>query len=212
MIKYLIILFSFFASFASAQGYKVGDLIIVNESVWSPSVIKLTDSVTTHRFQRNKPGGYYVAYFLFEADTTKEYQIEVKRKEIKQAVEIDIAPSSGIVFTGSWFHASVQKHFANTISFSNTVNSTASLTFTGSRIELYAEKLKTHGILQILIDNIIQATVDTYSSDLTKQYKQVVFAKNVTPGQHKITARVTGTKNAASSNTYVVLDYFKVTK
>lgn len=57
-------------------------------------------------------------------------------------------------FVGNWVRTSTNPGwYLNTIAFSNTVGSTASYTFTGTKIELWAERLATHGIGTITTDN-----------------------------------------------------------
>jgi bacillopeptidase F len=63
------------------------------------------------------------------------------------------------------------------------------------------------GIATVTIDGVNKGNVDLYSATpqaFTKAYT------GLSTGTHTITIKVTGTKNAASSNTWVAVDGFKV--
>lgn len=108
----------------------------------------------------------------------------------------------------AWIHANVQGHFSNTISFSNEVGATLETKFSGQTIQWIAEKKSTHGIAEVYIDNVLQTKVDLYSP--TEQKGVFLFSKSgLSPGIHTIKIRVTGTKRAESTGTYIVHDRFK---
>lgn len=99
----------------------------------------------------------------------------------------------------------------NDISYSNVTGATITMQFWGFRIDWISEKYVSHGIIGVSIDGGAETLVDQYLSAASPLTQQVLFASPIlTQGLHTIRLRVTGTKNAASSNTYVVHDYFKV--
>jgi uncharacterized protein YjdB len=115
-------------------------------------------------------------------------------------------------FVGSgWTHSTntADPYFNKTVSFSNAANNSATVTFSGNKIELYAAKASHHGVVAISIDNGPETLVDQYSAsrqDLVLAYGSAVLSQ----GTHTIRMRVTGSKNAAATGSYVILDYLKV--
>lgn len=109
--------------------------------------------------------------------------------------------------------------YENTLDYTGTTNSTAEITFNGTRIQLYTEKLNTHGIFEVSLDGVVVDTVDLYSA--TQQLQALVFDTNdaddpdneegpLTQEVHTLTLRCTGTKNASSSAFYMLVDYVKI--
>ena len=96
----------------------------------------------------------------------------------------------------------------NTASFSNTTSNTVTLQFAGNKVELYTAKASHHGIAAVSIDGGPETLVDLYSA--TRQNYVSVYNSSLVDGTHTIKIRVTGTKNSASTGTYVILDFIKV--
>lgn len=112
-------------------------------------------------------------------------------------------------FTGAgWVHATgldTNQYHAGTVSYSNQAGNTASYTMNGTRVELYGALQNNLGIMGVRIDGGPEQLVDLYSS--TARYGVRVFSRGgLTPGNHTITLRATGTKNAASSGTFASFD------
>ena len=88
------------------------------------------------------------------------------------------------------------------------------LTFTktfGGKLELIYVKSVDCGIMQVKIDGVSVATIDTYSST-SNQFKQVItLSEYLDYGSHTIEIINTGTKNASSSNTRVWFNALKIT-
>lgn len=96
-----------------------------------------------------------------------------------------------------------------TVSFSNQPNNTATVNFTGTKVELYSAKAAHHGIVAVSIDNGPETMVDLYSA--SRQDFALVYGSAVlSHGNHTIKMRVTGNKNSAATGTYVIIDYIKV--
>lgn len=132
------------------------------------------------------------------------------------AIEVDNAVrGTGINqfnFSGTgWVHgvSSGDPYFNQTLSYSNVANNSATVTFTGTTVELYTAKAAHHGIVAVSIDNGPETNVDLYSA--SRQSFVLVFASSTLPhGQHTLRMRVTGSKNAAATGAYVILDYLKI--
>lgn len=115
-------------------------------------------------------------------------------------------------FVGTgWGHgtSSSDPYLNNTVSFSNAANNTATVTFTGNKVELYTAKAAHHGIVAVSIDNGPETNVDLYAA-ARQNFVLVYGSATLTQGTHTIKMRVTGTKNSAATGTYTVLDYVKV--
>ncbi|WP_328472824.1 glycoside hydrolase family 2 protein [Streptomyces sp. NBC_00448] len=130
-----------------------------------------------------------------------------------EPVLIDDA-SSQVVYTGAWTHAGTDSGYTSgdlfgTESFSNTAGDTATLAFTGTGVALYSALADNLGIVKVSVDGAAKATVDLYGSGKTPG--QLVFRSDpLTRGSHTLTVECTGTKNAASSGTYALVDAFRV--
>lgn len=115
-------------------------------------------------------------------------------------------------FIGSgWTHgvSTGDPYFNKTLSFSNVANNSATVSFSGNKVELYSAKASHHGIVAVSIDNGPETMVDLYSS--TRQNFVLVYGSAVlSQGTHTIKMRVTGKKNSAATGAYTILDYMKV--
>ena len=80
---------------------------------------------------------------------------------------------------------------------------------TGTGIKWIAATAPLFGKAEVYIDNVLQTTVDLYSS--SPKIKQVVYEKTgMTNGGHTIRIEVTGTKNTSAKNYFIDLDAFEV--
>jgi hypothetical protein len=94
-------------------------------------------------------------------------------------------------------------------SASTAAGSRKTFTFTGTNAVVYGVRGRTGGYAEIYLDGRKQTTASFYSA--TTQWKYPVYTKTgLTNTKHTLEVRVTGTKPAASSGTWVYLDAFKV--
>ncbi len=83
---------------------------------------------------------------------------------------------------------------------------TTTFTFSGQQAVVMGVKDRDQGRATYSVDGGAQVTVDHYRS--TRNPQAVLFSTGRLPqGTHTVTIRATGTKNAASTNTTVALDY-----
>lgn len=103
-------------------------------------------------------------------------------------------------------------HLNSTITWSCTVGSTFTFTFTGKSVTWFAEKYLTHGVAGVKFDNeTTEAKIDLYNP--TKLTQQAIFTKTwPTVGNHTVTVRVTGERNAAATAACLVSDKFRIIK
>ncbi len=108
---------------------------------------------------------------------------------------------TSIVYTGIWTADASSK-------FSATTGDTADIYFTGTQIVITFDTGPAKGIAQLLVDGVVDTTVDTY----TVGASTVTYTKAaLTAGNHKVTVRVNGTRNGGSTGFTINLDQFVIT-
>ncbi|MFF7994269.1 right-handed parallel beta-helix repeat-containing protein [Kitasatospora xanthocidica] len=110
----------------------------------------------------------------------------------------DNAP--GITYTGSWSVSSNRPFgdYGNDVHYTLTNGDSVSFTFTGTGVDYVTEKNSDQGLVDVYLDDALQATADT--SNPTRLAQQTVYsARNLTAGSH--TLRV-----VKKSGTYMLLD------
>ena len=117
--------------------------------------------------------------------------------------------SASITYTGTWLQYADAGDWAGTELYNNTAGASAEYTFTGTSIAWISVKNNNMGIADVYIDNVLaQQDIDCYSSS-GKIYQQTLFSRSsLTNAIHTIRVVVKGTRNASSSNTYIVIDAF----
>lgn len=139
------------------------------------------------------------------------------------AVMVTVSNSSGgtttriednnpaVAYTGTWVVASDPSLSGGSAHESNTANSTATLTFTGTGVTWISYRCTcTSGISEVSVDGGTPTQVDTYAA--TTQPQAPVFSvSNLMKGTHTLTITVTGTYDHNGSTAYVVVDAFDVT-
>jgi hypothetical protein len=117
---------------------------------------------------------------------------------------------ASVTYTGSWVHGNVNRAWSSgSASESLTPGSQANFTFTGTSVRWIGLRQYTTGIARVYVDGIFVTDVDTYAP--TSGPQDTLFASApLAAGSHTLTIEVTGRKNAASVNTWVVVDAFDV--
>ncbi|WP_405862743.1 hypothetical protein OG361_34530 [Streptomyces sp. NBC_00090] len=114
------------------------------------------------------------------------------------------------VYTGAWTHADPSAGYTagdlfGTESFTNVTGAKAEFSFTGTQVGFYSAKAENLGIVAISVDGGPATEADLYAP--AEQFQQRVFERTgLTGGEHTVTVRVTGRKNAASVDAYLSLD------
>jgi hypothetical protein len=111
---------------------------------------------------------------------------------------------SAILYTGSWSLNSNRGFgdYNNDVHFTQTNNDNFQFTFTGTGVELLTEKDSSQGNVDIYLDNVFKATVNTFNA--SRLSNQVIY---------KITGLSNGThtlKAVKQSGTYMLLDSLRV--
>ena len=120
---------------------------------------------------------------------------------------------AALQYSGTWTHASGQPwtagDYRDTETFSNTSGDSVSIPFHGTAVRWISSLDGNHGIAAVSVDGQQVATVDTYGSP--KQYQYVAYSvDNLTDADHTLTIGVTGQKNPASADRFVVVDAIDV--
>jgi galactosylceramidase len=108
-------------------------------------------------------------------------------------------------YSGTWSSGSQNGAFNNDNSWSSVTNAFYQVRFKGTQARLYLPKANNHGIAAVSIDGGAETLVDLYAA--TRQEQSLVYTSAVlSPGEHIIKVRVTGTKNASSSGASIIAD------
>ena len=113
--------------------------------------------------------------------------------------------AASITYSGTWQTWSGNPGYQKTEHYSETTGSTATFTFTGDKVWYYGAKRNDLGIADILIDGQPVATVDCYSAN-EEYFVSLYESPQLTWGQHELTVRVSGEKNAASKGPEIIVD------
>jgi hypothetical protein len=112
-------------------------------------------------------------------------------------------------YTAGWVQGDTSRAWsAGAAALATTAGEGATFTFTGTSVSWIGFRGPMTGIARVALDGVA-TEVDTFSS--TEEVQAVLFtATDLAVGSHTLTIEVTGLKNAASANTFIVVDAFDV--
>lgn len=180
------------------------------ETLVSTSASSRQGGVLLYSSQDLTPGKHVVKVRVVDAKNHSFSRFEYK--PIQNSIYVDptiIAENATgtyeeqINYTGSWT-ASTGEHF------SNQANATYEAKFTGMQVRIEGAKDPGHGIMAVSIDGGPETLVDCYSQ--SRRNLPLYTSPILTEGQHTIKVRVTGTKNSASTNTFINIERIKFIK
>jgi hypothetical protein len=117
--------------------------------------------------------------------------------------------SAEISYSAGWTQQNNANAYGGALKFATVSTATATFTFTGKSVAWVAPRASNRGMAQVFVDGALETTVDLFSSTL--QPRRTVFIKSFSStALHTIQIRVTGTKNALSSDFRVDVDAFAV--
>jgi hypothetical protein len=155
------------------------------------------------------------AYFMFHGSSEynkilwfDEYdKIDLGKATMTRRIE-QTAPS--ITYTPGWGQDGSSRPWSGgSAAYSTTVGTQATFTFTGTSVSWIGARGPQTGIARVLLDGVLVAEIDTYST--AEEIQANVFSRTgLAAGYHALTIEVTGLKNAASTDTYIVVDAFDV--
>jgi hypothetical protein len=110
-------------------------------------------------------------------------------------------------YDGSWQHCSGcgADLFNGTNSWDDVTNDSVTVAFNGTQLRFFGVKDPGHGIGAVSIDGGAETAIDFFAA--TRAGNQLMFTSpTLAAGNHSFKLRVTGTKNAASTDVFVVPD------
>ncbi|MFP2909738.1 Ig-like domain-containing protein [Pyxidicoccus sp. 3LFB2] len=114
-------------------------------------------------------------------------------------------------YAGTWESGTGTGKFQADDHFSSTTSSSFAVLFDGTQVKLYGSAASHHGIASVSIDNGAAVDVDFYSA--TRQDQKLLWTSpTLAAGNHTLTVRVSGRKNAASTGFTINADRVDVTK
>jgi hypothetical protein len=116
---------------------------------------------------------------------------------------------SHISYSGTWSQATQTGDYQGTHTWSNTVGSAVSLTFTGTQVTYVYPLYSSRGYAEVSIDgSVVTPQLDAYASTWVMQ--KLATYSGLANATHTITVSVLGTHDSQSSGSIVALDAFIV--
>jgi hypothetical protein len=114
-----------------------------------------------------------------------------------------------VSYTGTWLHGTDTRATGGTYAEAQLAGAVATLSFTGTEVRWLGYFNNNNGIARVSVDGTVVGEVDTYSASpaLGVMFTAVGLSRRA----HTLTIEVTGTKNQASTDTWVIIDAFDVT-
>jgi hypothetical protein len=195
------------------RGYLFERNILVggNESLYPPNNFFPT-SIADVGFVDPPNGNYRLAStspYKSGGTDGKDIGADIDAIEAAMATRFeDTSPSA--TYTAGWIQDSTSRAWSgSTAAISATAGVRATFAFTGTSVSWVGFRGPQTGIARVFLDGAFVAEVDTFST--TEEVRNVVFkATGLADAGHALTLEVTGLKNAASTNVFIVVDAFDV--
>lgn len=160
------------------------------------------DDLGNTYFNFHGPDGYSKIWWFDEYDG-----INLGKAAMKTRAE-ETAPS--IAYAGPWAHGGSDRPWSGgSAAHSTAAGAQATFSFTGTSVGWIGARGPQTGIARVFLDGALVAEVDTYKN--TEEIQAKLFSRtDLAPGNHTLTIEATGLKNAASTDSYVVVDAFEV--
>ncbi len=165
-------------------------------------LLSKNDDLGNAYFMFHGPNGYSKIWWFDEYD-----KLDLGKATMRTRID-QTAPS--ITYTAGWVQDGSSRPWSGgTAAYATTAGTQATFTFTGTSVSWIGVRGPQTGIARVWLDGVLVAEVDTYKT--TEEIQANVFsATGLAAGNHTLTIEVTGLKNAASTNTYIVVDGFEV--
>jgi endoglucanase len=112
---------------------------------------------------------------------------------------------TSFTYAGTWSSSTASSKYLGDDHYSSATGSTYSITFNGTSLLLYAARASHHGIAAVSVDGGPESDVDLYAA--TRADQALLFTTPMLAnGTHTVRVRVTGRKNAASTDFIVNAD------
>jgi hypothetical protein len=113
------------------------------------------------------------------------------------------------MFSGPWIYATNSAYIADSYRYSRYANAIYTATFNGTKVAWIGPRTGQYGRAKVYIDGALQGTVSQYGA--TGWRHRVWESKTLPVGNHTIKIVPTGTKDAVSKSTNIVIDALDVT-
>ncbi len=165
-------------------------------------LLSKNDDLGNAYFMFHGSGGYNKIWWFDEYD-----KIDLGKATMTTRTE---QTSPSVIATAGWVQDGSSRPWSGgSAAYSTTAGTQATFTFTGTSVSWIGARGPQTGIARVLLDGVLVAEVDTYKT--TEEIQANVFsASGLAAGNHTLTIEVTGLKNAASTDTYIVVDAFDV--
>jgi len=114
-----------------------------------------------------------------------------------------------VSYAGAWVHGTDPRATGGTFTEIQTAGAVANLNFTGTGVRWLGFLSTNTGIARVSVDGVFKLEVDTYSA--SPELGVVFTSDALTRGAHTLTIEITGRKNPASTDPWVIIDAFDVT-
>ena len=116
-----------------------------------------------------------------------------------------------VTYSGAWGHGNLDRAWSEgRATESNAAGARATFTFTGTSVSWIGASGTLTGIARVYLDGAFVDEVDTYSA--TEALQKTIFTLSGLPaGGHTLTIEVTDRKNAAATDTWIIVDAFDIT-
>ena len=117
-----------------------------------------------------------------------------------------------VTYTAGWITDPNAPWSEGSGAYINTAGAQATFSFTGTSVKWVGARGPWGGIARVFLDGtLVNGAVDTYASTEQFQNGAILYsASGLAAGSHTLRIEVTGTKNAASTDTIVAVDAFDV--
>lgn len=197
-----------------SQNYNHGKVDVYIDGVFQ-------ETIDTYAPTWNKQQTLYAKYGLPKGSHTIKIQLRSDKNSASSGYYNDIDAffvdtdttnvvndaSASITYTGTWGSGAFTGYFNGDQHYSNMPGSYAQYSFTGTMIKWIGSQNYNHGKVDVYIDGVYQATVDTYAPTWNRQ--RTLFAKyGLSSGTHTIKIQLRSDKNSSSSGFYNDIDAF----
>ena len=212
---------------ASALGQVPADTTISNHVPFVQGVSGRVWNKLTHIFVENNK---YYEWYISDRDTViahqfipqngKRYKARVTFSEIVPVTPLvpedidDRSPACVYSTSGSWTKFNNNAYSQTTATYTSTPGAFVGVTVTGGRLEIWAEKAKNKGTVQIFLKygenpEVMVATVDLYANTSVNNSQKIYDSGVMAYGNYGIRMVLSG-KNPSSDETNMLIDKFRI--
>jgi uncharacterized protein (TIGR03437 family) len=121
------------------------------------------------------------------------------------AQQTDVAAN----YSGHWFQNSGAQYSGGNVNLAVDAGAHVDFTFNGTAVSWMGYRDEWSGLAQVLLDGVMQGTVDTYLTP-SKTQTPTYSLTGLSPGMHVLSIVATGTHSTASGGSWVWVDGFQV--